>query len=91
MDEASVDRALILPPSWERDRIDYALDACGAYPERFGIMARIPQNKPAEGAAMMRDFAQNPHVLGTQRRFSVIPAPAARLPRRGCLHGRRTR
>ena len=36
MDEAGVDRALIVPPSWEGDRIDYALEACEAYPERFG-------------------------------------------------------
>ena len=69
MDEAGVNRALILPPSWEGDRIDYALEACEAYPGRFGIMARIPQNKPAEGAAMMRDFAQNPHVMGTRLTF----------------------
>ena len=60
MDEAGVNRALIIPPSWEGDRIDYALEAYQAYPDRFAIMARIPQNKPAEGAAMMRDFAQNP-------------------------------
>ncbi len=46
MDEAGVNRALILPPAWEGDRIDYALEACEAHPDRFGIMARIPQNKP---------------------------------------------
>ena len=69
MDEAGVDRALILPPSWEGDRIDYALEACEAHPDRFGIMARIPQNKPVEGAAMMKDFAQNPHVKGTRLTF----------------------
>ena len=40
MDEAGVNRALIIPPSWEGDRIDYALEACEAHPERFGIMAR---------------------------------------------------
>jgi hypothetical protein len=47
MDEAGVNRVLIVPPSWEGDRIDYALEACEAHPDRFGIMARIPQNKPA--------------------------------------------
>ena len=26
MDEAGVDRVIIVPPSWEGDRIDYALD-----------------------------------------------------------------
>jgi len=69
MDAAGVDRALLLPPSWEGDRIDYSLEACAAHPDRFGIMARIPQNKPAEGAAMMRDLAQNPHVKGTRLTF----------------------
>src|SRR5215469_4200887 len=69
MDDAGVNRVLIVPPSWEGDRIDYALEACEAHPDRFGIMARIPQNKPDEGAAMMRDFAQNPHVKGTRLTF----------------------
>jgi predicted TIM-barrel fold metal-dependent hydrolase len=69
MDEAGVDRALIVPPSWEGDRIDYALEACEAHPDRFGVMARIPQNKPAEGAAMLRDFAQNPLVKGVRLTF----------------------
>jgi predicted TIM-barrel fold metal-dependent hydrolase len=66
MDEAGVNRVLIVPPSWEGGRIDYALEACAAHPDRFRVMARIPQNKPDEGAAMMRDFAQNPHVKGTR-------------------------
>ena len=69
MDEAGVDRVLIVPPSWEGDRIDYALEACEAHPGRFGIMARVPQNKPVEGAALMREFAQNPHVKGTRLTF----------------------
>jgi predicted TIM-barrel fold metal-dependent hydrolase len=46
MDEAGVDRVLIVPPSWEGDRIDYALEACEAHPGRFGITARVPRNKP---------------------------------------------
>ena len=66
-------------PSWEGDRIDYALEACEAYPGRFGIMARVPQNKPAEGASLMREFAQNPHV-------AVVPEPVHR--RRSASHGR---
>jgi len=55
MDGAGVDRVLILPPSWEGDRTDYALEASAAHPDRFGVMARIPQNKPVEGTAMLRD------------------------------------
>lgn len=33
---------------------EYALESCEKYPDRFGIMARVPQNKPEEGKAMMR-------------------------------------
>ena len=69
MDEAGVNRVLILPPSWEGDRVDYALEACEAYPDRFGIMARVVQNKAAEGAAMLREFAQNPYIKGTRLTF----------------------
>lgn len=69
MDGAGVARALIVPPSWEGDRIDYALEACAAHPDRFGIMARVPQNKPEEGAALMREFADNPYVKGTRLTF----------------------
>lgn len=32
MDEAGVDRAIVVPPSWEGDRNDYALEAARKYP-----------------------------------------------------------
>src|SRR5262249_58223855 len=35
MDEAGVDRAGILPPSWPGDRKHYALEAGRPYPDRF--------------------------------------------------------
>ena len=44
MDEAGVDRAVIVPPSWEGDRNDYALEAVRQYPTRFAVMGRIPVN-----------------------------------------------
>ena len=58
MDEAGVDRVVIVPPSWEGDRIDYSLEACEAHPDRFGIMARDPaeQARRGQGAdARVRD------------------------------------
>ena len=42
LDENGVDRAIIVPPSWEGDRVDYALEAAQRYPNRFGVMGRIP-------------------------------------------------
>ena len=41
MDAAGVTRAIIVPPAWEGDRNDLALDAARAYPERFAVMGRI--------------------------------------------------
>ncbi|OGA44751.1 MAG: amidohydrolase [Betaproteobacteria bacterium RIFCSPLOWO2_12_FULL_62_58] len=69
MDEAGVNRVVIVPPSWEGDRIDYALEACEKYPHRFGIMARIPQNKPEEAKAMLRDWKTIPYIKGTRLTF----------------------
>jgi hypothetical protein len=34
MDEAGVDRAVVVPPSWPGDRNDYALEAVKRYPTR---------------------------------------------------------
>ena len=42
MDEAGVDRVVIVPPvSLEGERIDYAQEAVKRYPGRFAIMARV--------------------------------------------------
>ncbi|TMK17864.1 MAG: amidohydrolase, partial [Alphaproteobacteria bacterium] len=46
MDEAGVDRAVIVPPSWPGDRNDYALEAVKRYPTRFRVMGRIPLQDP---------------------------------------------
>jgi predicted TIM-barrel fold metal-dependent hydrolase len=69
MDDAGVDRVIIVPPSWEGDRIDYSLEAAEAHPDRFGIMARVPQNKPEEGKALMRDFASIDAIKGIRLTF----------------------
>ncbi len=69
MDEAGVNRVVIVPPSWEGDRIDYGLEACEKHPGRFGVMARIPQNKPDEAKAMLRDWKSNPHIKGVRLTF----------------------
>jgi predicted TIM-barrel fold metal-dependent hydrolase len=62
MDEAGVNRALILPPSWEGDRIDYALEAAEQYPGRFGIMASRPWCTPRSGR---RSSARSPRSTPT--------------------------
>src|SRR5262245_7527682 len=42
MDEAGVDRVVIVPPSWPGDRNDYGVEVARRYPNRFAVMGRIP-------------------------------------------------
>ncbi len=76
MDEAEVDRAVIVPPSWEGDRIDYALEAAQRYPNRFGVMGRIPL-KAALTADDLARWKSQPGLLGI--RLTFLGATAAAL------------
>jgi predicted TIM-barrel fold metal-dependent hydrolase len=68
MNEAGVDRAVIVPPSWEGDRVDYALEAAKRYPDRFAVMGRIPLNDKAL-AARLATWKQQPGMLGLRVTF----------------------
>lgn len=48
MNAAGVDRAILVPPSWEGDRNDLALEAAAAHPDRFAVMGRF--DPEAQGA-----------------------------------------
>lgn len=63
IDEAGVDRVVIVPPSLEGERVDYAQDAVRRYPGRFGIMARIDLDK-SDRAARLPTWRTQPSVLG---------------------------
>jgi predicted TIM-barrel fold metal-dependent hydrolase len=65
MAEAGVDRAILVPPSWEGDRVDYALEAAAKYPRRFAVMGRIPVDKP-EGRQMLETWKDQPGMLGVR-------------------------
>jgi len=65
MAQAGGDRAILVPPSWEGDRIDYALEAAAKYPRRFAVMGRIPVNKP-EGRQMLETWKVQPCMLGVR-------------------------
>lgn len=47
MAEASVHRAVLVPPSWEGDRNDYCSAAAARWPDRFAYMARLDLAHPA--------------------------------------------
>jgi predicted TIM-barrel fold metal-dependent hydrolase len=63
IDGAGVDRVVVVPPTLEGERIDYAQEAVKRYPGRFGIMARIALDKP-EHASRLATWREQPGVLG---------------------------
>src|SRR5258708_20124581 len=48
MDVAGVDRAILGPPSFDRDRNDYVIEAAPQPPDRFAFMRRVPLQPRAE-------------------------------------------
>ena len=76
MDEAGVDRVVIVPPSLN-DRNDYALEAAKRYPNRFGVMGRIALQDP-KLAALLPTWKQQPGMLGVRLTFNT-PATLAWL------------
>jgi predicted TIM-barrel fold metal-dependent hydrolase len=68
MKEAGVDRAILIPPSWEGDRIDYSLEAAAKYPHRFAVMGRLPIDRP-EGRQLIETWKEQPGMLGVRLTF----------------------
>ncbi|MEJ0075893.1 MAG: amidohydrolase family protein [Alphaproteobacteria bacterium] len=68
MDEAGVERAVVVPPSWHGDRNDYALEAVKRYPSRFAVMGRIALQDP-KSAALLPGWKSQPGMLGIRLTF----------------------
>ena len=76
MDEAGVDRVVIVPPGLN-DRNTYALEAAKRYPNRFAVMGRIPLEDP-KSAALLPGWKEQPGMLGVRVTFNT-PATIAWL------------
>ncbi len=76
MDEAGVDRVVIVPAGLN-DRNDYALEAAKRYPNRFAVMGRIALQDP-KSAALLPTWKQQPGMLGVRLTFNT-PATLAWL------------
>jgi predicted TIM-barrel fold metal-dependent hydrolase len=76
IDEAGVDRVVIVPPTLEGERLDYAQQAVKRYPGRFAIMGRIALNDPSR-ASRLPTWREQPGVLGV--RLNIAGAQAAWL------------
>ena len=68
MDEAGVDGAILVPPSWAGDRNDHALAGAAAHPDRFAVMGRLALDQPGNGAALA-DWKNQPGMLGIRQTF----------------------
>jgi L-fuconolactonase len=68
MASAGVDRAILVPPSWEGYRNDYALEAAQKYPDRFAVMGKVPLNDFASDATMA-SWLKQPGMLGCRISF----------------------
>jgi len=54
MNEAGVDRAILVPPPWDGFRDDFVLEAARKYPDRFGAISLIDFERPRPPAALAR-------------------------------------
>jgi predicted TIM-barrel fold metal-dependent hydrolase len=70
MDEAGVDRVVIVPPSWPGDRNDYALEAVKRYPNRFRVMGRIPLQDP-KSAELLPKWKEQQGMVGVRLTFNT--------------------
>jgi predicted TIM-barrel fold metal-dependent hydrolase len=70
MDAAGVRRAMICPPTWEGDRNDLGIEASRRYPDRFGVMARIPLQRSDDAKEWIRSWKDEPGVKGVRLTFS---------------------
>jgi L-fuconolactonase len=68
MDLANVSRAILVPPSWEGDRNDLALEAARRYPDRFAVMGRVALQDPSS-RALVADWKKQPGMLGMRFTF----------------------
>lgn len=69
MDTAGVARCVLVPPTWEADRNDTALEAARRHPGRFAVMGRLSLIDP-ESPARLAGWKQQPHMLGVRMVFN---------------------
>jgi predicted TIM-barrel fold metal-dependent hydrolase len=68
MNEAGVDRAILVPPSWEGDRNDHALAGVAAHPDRFAVMGRLALDQP-DNAKALSTWKKRAGMLGVRLTF----------------------
>jgi predicted TIM-barrel fold metal-dependent hydrolase len=69
MEDAGVDRAVIVPPTWPGDDNDHALEAASRYPERFAVMGRFPVERP-QSKRLLPTWKDQQGMLGIRLAFN---------------------
>lgn len=68
MKTAGVNRVVLVPPSWDGYRNDYALEAAQKHPDRFAVMGKVPLDNPTS-RALMPNWLKQPGMLGFRISF----------------------
>src|SRR5262245_55653594 len=68
MELAKVSGIVLVPPSWEGDRNDLALEAARLHPDKFAVMGRLNLADPAS-QALVPDWKKQPGMLGMRFTF----------------------
>lgn len=76
MNAAGVERAILVPPSWEGDRNDLAVAAAQLHPDRFAVMGRFDPDAPG-AKARIAAWREQPGMLGLRFTFHT---PLLRQP-----------
>ncbi len=74
MEEAGVDRVIVVPPTWPGDDNDHALEAARLHPGRFAIMGRFPIEKP-QSRQRLPTWKNQKGMLGIRVAFNHEKAP----------------
>lgn len=69
MDGAGVDRAVLVPPSWEGDDNGLAITTAAKHPDRFGVLGRIDVRTPLSPAEL-RERRERGNLLGLRLTFA---------------------
>jgi predicted TIM-barrel fold metal-dependent hydrolase len=76
IDEAGVDRVVLVPPTLEGERNDYVLKAAQEHPGRFGVMGRLAMDKP-DSAEKLATWREQPGMLGIRVNGPMVTSETA--------------
>jgi L-fuconolactonase len=71
MAQAGVDRAVLVPPSWEGERNDLVIEAARRHPDKFAVMGRFDAEAPNvnEAKDQIATWKNQPGMLGMRFTF----------------------